>query len=302
MSEAAPASMIGPVKELAEKYRVEFQEGYELVRQRSAQLGDTLQQYLQQANEKVQAFEPQLKQEGNDLVLTLQNMEPVDGLLKAKFLGMFSWISVLQVAYFVSSVISATILYPLVGLVLHGFYAALLSFVLLPSLAYLEVQNSPVDSQARFKLLALALSQGLLNGFIYANRQLSSVEPLAFLSPLAIALAAQMMGNSSNQRLPILGVCIGSGSALQLVLGMIMGQLSIPYVMLALLYGGIAFCALQLYFKHHAHIDGSAHADHAFMLAYSLAAVCAQGLVLGLFGYAKNSSSPAAIDQPLVVL
>lgn len=300
MSEGAPpavSSVLDPMKELADKYRVEFQETYEGLRQRSVQLGDSLQQYLERANGKIQELEPQLKQEGSQLLHTLQDMGPIEPLFQSKFLGTFAWIGVLQFGYLLASSVSAVALHPLIGLVVDGFSASLLSFLLLPYLAYVQVQSSPTDDvQARFKLLGLALAQGLLNGFLLSNRQISSVEPLAFLNPLGIALAAQLVGNS-NQRLPVLGACAGSGLAVQLMVGLVLGQLSFPYMLLSLLYGGISFCALQLYFKHHANIDSSAHGNHLMMLGFFLAAVYAEVLVVGLFGYAKFS---AASEHPLV--
>lgn len=286
-----------PVKELADKYRVEFQETYEGLRQRSLQLGDSLQHYLEQANQKIHELEPQLKQEGNYLVDTLQNMAPIETTYQSKLLGTFAWTALLQFAYLVSSAVSAIALYPLIGLVLGGFSASLLSLVLLPYLAYLQVQLPNTDDvQARFKLLGLALVEGLLNGFLFSNRQISSVEPLAFLTPLAIALAAQLMGNKS-QRLPVLSACAGSGLVVQLMMGAVLGQLSAPYLLLTLLYGGIAFSSLQIYFKHHDTIDGSDHGNHLMMLAFFMAAVYAEVLVVGLFGFSKNSF---ASDKPLV--
>jgi len=304
MSAAAAPSALEPLKELAEKYRAEFQESYEGLRQRSVELGDTLQQYVHQAKDKLHAIEPELKQEGNELVQTLQNLEPIEGAqVDAKLLNTFAWVSVLQFGYLIASSVTAVALHPIVGLLINGFTASLLSLVLLPYLAFLHLRktaadNAPSDAQIRFQLLGLALVQGLLNGFVLANRQISSIEPFAFVTPLAIAVSAQLIGNN-NQRLSLLGACVGSGLAVQLVLGLVIGQLSVPYVLLALLYGGIAYCALQLYIKHQGAANHTNHTDHLFQLGFLAAAVYAEVLVVGLFGSAKPSSG-IVTDKPLV--
>ncbi|KAI1718302.1 interactor of ZYG-11 domain-containing protein [Ditylenchus destructor] len=302
MSEAS--SVMQPVKQLVEKYRSEFESVYDNVRQQSLEISNDVQQYAQKMTEKIHAAEPQLKParkrnrssspEHGWFNITL---EPVEYVQNLKLLEHYSWISVMQMAVFVSSTVSAYVLYPIVGLVLNGFSAFLLCFALLPYLAYLHLSKLPfnatldaqaMDKQARYQLLAFALVEGLLSGFVFASRRLESMEPLAFLSSLGIALAAQVLSGlpSGNQRAVLLGGCVGAGFTMQLTLGFVLGQLSAPYVFLSLLYAGLAYSALQLQIQQ----KQSSVNPHIAMLSYVVAALFAEAIVVGLFGGSNVSS------------
>ncbi|KAI1701455.1 interactor of ZYG-11 domain-containing protein [Ditylenchus destructor] len=303
MSEAS--SVVEPVKQLVGKYRSEFESVYDNVRQQSLELSNDLQQYAQQITEQLHAAEPQLKQQGKEIAQALQSMEPVEQVQNLKLLEQYSWIGVMQLAIFVSSTVSSYVLYPIVGLVLNGFSASVLCFALLPYLAYLHLSKLPLnatldaqsmDKQARYQLLAFALVEGLLSGFVFASRHLDSMEPLAFLTSLGIALAAQVLSGlpSGNQRAVLLGGCVGAGLTMQLTLGFVLGQISASYVLLSLLYAGLAYSALQLQIdQKQASVN-----PHIAMLAFVVAALFVEALVVGLFGVSHASTVvPLAIKE-----
>lgn len=165
--------------------------------------------------------------------------------------------------------VSGMILYPLVGMVFGSFWATLLAFIFLPVYAYSKIINKvePVASETgaapnpqasdrtkRFQLLTFAVAEGVLTGFLFSSHYLSSIEPFAFFSPLLVGIGAQFaipqQANASD-RLPTLGICVGSGLVAHFVVGLFTGQLAFPYLLLTLLHTAIALCSLQIYFKYH---------------------------------------------------
>jgi len=279
--------MIASMGGLAEQYGNEFAEGYEQSRRYSNELGDNLQQYLQQVNEKLQHTERQIKHQRKEWIQSLKNTDPVDGILCNKLFATLLWVAIMQFAYFVSSTIGSPVVNPLVALFIGGFWSFVLAYLALPSLTSWHLRNTTdSDVRARFKLLQLAVVEGLLIGFLFSNYRRMSIGPLAFLNSLVIGLAVQLLTGSS--RIILLSASIGGGLAVQLGLGMLLGKLSVLYVFLALLYSGIGYCYVQLYFKYQSSIGYSLQLDHLFMLACFVAALYAEGLTLTLFGSSKN--------------
>lgn len=62
------------VKELAEKYRSEFEEVYDKSFTYSSDLSKVVQEQLQHANENIQTIKTQAIAKGNEMVKTIQNM------------------------------------------------------------------------------------------------------------------------------------------------------------------------------------------------------------------------------------
>lgn len=165
--------------------------------------------------------------------------------------------------------VSEWVLYPFVGLIFGSLWAIILAYFLLPIYAYslinkeIEPANDAIstnesfaahaDCQKRFKLLLFAIVEGLLIGYLFSSHYLSSMQPLAFLSPLLLGVGAHFVFSQQIQasdRVSTLGVCIGTGFAAHLILGFLLGELSIPYLVLTLLYTAIAYSALQIYFQY----------------------------------------------------
>lgn len=89
--------------------------------------------------------------------------------------------------------------------------------------------------------------QGLLTGYIFSDTDLVGLPPIAALTPMAIGLIPHF-GSSviGEDHAKLVCLAIGGGFFLHLSLGAII-ELSLPYLLLAGLYGCIGFAILQLY-------------------------------------------------------
>ncbi|VDO52634.1 unnamed protein product [Brugia timori] len=94
---------------------------------------------------------------------------------------------------------------------------------------------------------ANSTSKGLLTGFIFSDKDLIGIPPIAALTPISIGLIPHF-GSSiiGKDHAKLLCLTIGGGFILHLSLGTII-DLSLPYLLLAGLYGFIGFAILQLY-------------------------------------------------------
>lgn len=89
--------------------------------------------------------------------------------------------------------------------------------------------------------------QGLLTGHIFSDKDLIGTPPIAALTPMSIGLIPHF-GSSiiGKDHAKLICLTIGGGFLLHLSLGAII-DLSLPYILLAGLYGFIGFTVLQLY-------------------------------------------------------
>ncbi|KAI6238909.1 hypothetical protein M3Y99_00648700 [Aphelenchoides fujianensis] len=314
---AASSSSVQPVVDLAQKYRSEFEQQYEGLRQRSVQLSERAKERLQQLQEQAKELQPLAQQKKDELAqivvdqvrsgsvgpvalplhslsLTTYSLQsPIEGVQAGRVLETFAWTAVLQLTYAAVATGTGIALAPLVGLVLDGLPAFALAYGLLPYLAYRHVQQPGADDTARFKLLAFAAVEGLLVGFLMADRYLTTFGPLSFLTPLAIGVGAQLTeGKLGPSRQAFLGATVGSGLGLHLVLGLLGGQLSFAYLLLALAYSAVGLVTLQLYLKYQL-ADQSAP-THLYQLGFFLGALGAQAVVYGLFGGSYEDQKAAA--------
>lgn len=108
----------------------------------------------------------------------------------------YAWTAVLQLTYSAVAAGTGLALAPLLGLALDGLPAFALAYGLLPYLAYRHVQQPGADDTARFKLLAFAAVEGLLVGFLLADRCLSTGGPLTFLTPLVCPPLSALLTHS----------------------------------------------------------------------------------------------------------
>lgn len=69
-----PVSMNSSVKELAEKYRTEFEETYKIFQHTSMELTDHLQNRIYDIFDKIQSIKPEIKQHRHQIIECIQKM------------------------------------------------------------------------------------------------------------------------------------------------------------------------------------------------------------------------------------
>ncbi|KAI6212788.1 hypothetical protein M3Y94_00070300 [Aphelenchoides besseyi] len=283
------SSSAEPVIQLAQKYRAEFEQTYDGLRQRSAQLSERAKQHLQQFQDQAKDLQPLAQQKKEELAKIVADMSPVEGLQTARLLDTYAWTAVLLFTYSLVSTLTTYLLAPFVGMVLDGLPSAVLAYALVPYVAYKHVQQQAGDDGTlRFKLLAFAAVEGLLIGNLFADRTLSTAGPLTFLTPLAIGIGAQLTeGKLGNSRQALLGATVGSGLALHLVFGLLSSQLSFAYFLLALAYSACGFVSLQIYLKYQ--LSDQNAPTHLYQFGVFCGVVAAQAVVLALFGGSHES-------------
>lgn len=95
-----------------------------------------------------------------------------------------------------------------------------------------------------------AISEGVLTGFILAERYLSTVQPLPFLMPFLVAIIGNLVADRiGNSRKALLCATLGTTTVVYLMLGTISGQISFSYVTLVVLYGLVGLASIQQFFK-----------------------------------------------------
>jgi len=270
--------------EIGQQYKTEFEDRFEGLRQRSVAL-------QQRAQETIESLQPVLEEHQQHRLQAVQDMSPREGYAKA-VAETFTWTSVLLFASYFISLISSLVLSPVVGVFVGGATAFLVIYAALPTFVYKNLDfTNESDAETRFQLLGFALVEGILVGFLFSDRYLATMQPLPFLTPLIIAVATTLAEPQiGSNRQALLGAAIGGGVVSHLLIGVILGQLSFPYLLLTLLYAATGFATLQYLLK-----DGEFNASIKYMtmLAYFVAAAYVQLVVFTVFGGAKED-----VQQP----
>ncbi|KAH7728262.1 Protein Y37D8A.5 [Aphelenchoides avenae] len=269
------------VSSLAQRYSAELQQSFEGLRQRSVAFNEGVQQKLQEAQQKLQTLQPEVEQKKAELQHALQDMEPLADAKSALVLETFAWTAVVQLGFRLSFAVGAYILAPGVNLALNHNGAAFIGYILLPYLAYLYLQLPVSDETHRFHLLSFAATEGVVIGFLLSRRYLASVQPSYAVTPLVIALSIHLLGPKlANNRPALYGAAIGGGATVNLLIGLVAGQLSTPYFLLTLMHAAIGFVVLQTFYK----FGTSSAQGHMYTYAYFMLTLFAQGLVFWLLG------------------
>uniref|UniRef100_A0A1I7YJ82 Restin n=1 Tax=Steinernema glaseri TaxID=37863 RepID=A0A1I7YJ82_9BILA len=127
-----------PVLELAAKYRSEFEETINGLRQRSLTIGQAVQEKVTTSQQQFESVQPQINAKKEELLQTLQNMEPVAKLQHKSVMETFAWAGVLNTGSFVGGILGSVFLSSLIGLFFDTFPALLLAYVFLPVMVFAQ--------------------------------------------------------------------------------------------------------------------------------------------------------------------
>ncbi|CAD5231473.1 unnamed protein product [Bursaphelenchus xylophilus] len=270
-----------PIVQLGGKYKEELSATFEGLRQRSSVSVAAAQEQLQLLQQQAE----QLKQSSPEaLVGTLQDLSPVE-VPTPKLLDTFGWLTVMEVTKTVVSVLTSYLLAPFIGLFFESLTAIVLAYGVVPALLYRQLTATESDTEHRFYLLSAAAAEGLLVGFIINNRYLAASQPIAAVTPLFIALVAQLGEGKFPSRQAFLGATLGSGVLAHLALSILFGSLSFPGFLLSALYAGVGFASIQLLLK-----DSQAP-SYKYQFIYFIGAILSQGIVFGIFGGAPPAQN-----------
>ncbi|CAD5225249.1 unnamed protein product [Bursaphelenchus okinawaensis] len=261
-----------PIVQLSGKYKEELTTTFDGLRQRStASIAAAQEQLKQQAEQLKQSSE-----KATALAGSLQDLSTVE-IPTAKVLETFGWLTVTETAKFVFSFLASYMLSPLLAMCFDGFSAGLLAYIIVPAFLYRQLSGTEGEPDHHFYLLAGAAGEGLLLGYIVSERYLPAPQPLAFLTPMLIAVVTQLGADKFPSRAAWLGATLGAGVGAHIFLGLITG-FSFAGFVLSLLYAALGFATLQLLIK------DTASPAWKYQLMYTVGAILAHGLVFGIFG------------------
>ncbi|CAJ0961462.1 unnamed protein product, partial [Mesorhabditis belari] len=233
------------VTSLAHKYRAEFEQTLDGLRQRALKLQEQAPELISQTQANIEPYK-------KDFVDTVQALgEVVTPPLT--ILQTLSWSAVLVLASTIASYASAYVFAPILSLAIGGFGALGLALAAVPMYTAWTIQEDlaakATDMVIRFHLLAAALVEGLLVGLLLQNSYLSGAplaDVLLAITAVAYPFAADKVGHNRQM---LLGASVGTSVGVTLLLGLLSGYFTLPYLVLTLLYGAITAVTLQYIYK-----------------------------------------------------
>uniref|UniRef100_A0A915CIH3 Uncharacterized protein n=1 Tax=Parascaris univalens TaxID=6257 RepID=A0A915CIH3_PARUN len=282
------------IKQLLEQYKLELDAEVSRAKQWSVTFQDDINKKVQFYQQHLNNLQPLIETKKGEMMNLLLDQSPTEQLDIAKLMATFIWTGVLLLTTTIGGVLGGTILKSILSLFVSGFYAFLAAYMLLPAMAWYYLQQpADNDRSRRHALLAFSLLEGLATGFVLSERALTGPPPLAAITPLVIGFGAQMGASFiAIDRKKLLGVTLGGGLLIHLSLGVIVG-VSLPYLLLSLLYTAIGFVAIQHYIKH---VKKETAFTHEYQLSFVLAVLMSQALIYFIFGGDPNEMAARSAD------
>ncbi|GMT03340.1 hypothetical protein PENTCL1PPCAC_25514, partial [Pristionchus entomophagus] len=271
-----PARATDPVA-LGNQYKGEFTAYAEGLRLRSSQVQELVQQQLASTASLAES----LKSTIQDVVQDKSDVQTPGSAV----LPTFAWTTVLTLGASIGFWAGANVLGGLVHLFFGGLFISLAALVALPISAFYAIKAKQgvagSDADLRMFLLAYAAGSGVLLGAGFHSTYFYS-EPLAFLTPLTVSLVFAYGAPALGATRPsLMGASVGGALALTTVAGILTGALSVSYLLLSVLYAGIAALTLQAIFKF---VKNDSESTHLYMLGYVVAYFYVKALTFFVMG------------------
>ncbi|CAB3401970.1 unnamed protein product [Caenorhabditis bovis] len=254
--------------EAMRRYQKETQEIYERVRNAAHELKNPQQEAAAAITQKVNRL--------SDTLTDTRDAAVPANVLAATYVGS----SVALAVFTLASLTGTYLLAPILGLLLPSFGAGLLAAAVIPAYAIYS------NMERRADLLVLAGIQGILAGHAVAYSYLSST-PLAVLSPIVAAFVVPYVARQGRVR--TLGGVLGASMGAHVLVGLVAGSLSMPYMTLAALYTGALAVPIQL-----STVEQSNASEMMYSTTVVALTVAAKLSMFAVFGASTNQSSSAS--------
>ncbi|KAK6103033.1 Interactor of ZYG-11 family protein [Brugia pahangi] len=277
------------VIELAGQYKSEFENGFNKLVKHAATFANSTSKA--RTYEQFNVFHRELLKRRDEMIVKIQDTQStLSDFDTATLMRAFSWMAVMLLGLNFGAFLGGILFTPLLEFFLSGTDAALLAYFIVPLSAYyflhlpleMKSMNNDDDLFRRHMLFLFATFEGLLTGFIFSDKDLIGIPPIAALTPISIGLIPHF-GSSiiGKDHAKLLCLTIGGGFILHLSLGTII-DLSLPYLLLVGLYGFIGFAILQLYVNN---AGKDIAITHMYQFLFVYAVIFSQALIYAIFAF-----------------
>ncbi|VDK80643.1 unnamed protein product [Litomosoides sigmodontis] len=274
------------LKKLLQQYKTEILDDYTLLCIQARLIRIEIDNQIKHYHQRLKKLQPQMHGKKSQLLSVITNVTPVRYDAE-KIMHTYMWTALLLLIHAIFSTLSAYLFSVLIRQIISGFIAAISAYVILPLITYHYINKLSMSKYAwndmilRHGLLAFAIIEGLLTGYILSNRTLQSLPPLAALTPCFIGIIAPVLqSTATNERSSLLLVAVAGSFSSHLLIGMFAG-LVFPYLLLVIFYTTIAFVTLQLLI---ANIDENVTFTHIYQFAIFYFSLLVESIVYKLFG------------------
>ncbi|KAK6733535.1 hypothetical protein RB195_017345 [Necator americanus] len=252
---------VAPVCEL---YQRELDEAVATLRRR----GLISDQNSRSTRSRIRSSRRQAEERSQSFIETMQETSHIRTPHKA-VIEVLTWGAVLTFLSHIGSSFGSHVASPFLQTIFDKSGAAIFAYIILPILTKMTIRRHKRrgidDSTIRFMLLMSSLMQGVVSGYVIDSTYLSG-EPLAFVTPLAIALAyAGEVKSVYTSRLSLLTACMATSLFANLAIGQLMDAVTKTYEIMAIIYSAAGMATMQLVFKN-VKKSGTGHYEQFFLL------------------------------------
>uniref|UniRef100_A0A0M3I8E8 Polysacc_synt_C domain-containing protein n=1 Tax=Ascaris lumbricoides TaxID=6252 RepID=A0A0M3I8E8_ASCLU len=202
--------------------------------------------------ELVDQFKHETKEKVEDIITAVQDQAPIPDLLNFhKFFVCFFWIAIMIIGFFCGEIIGSQLIEDILSLICDRSSAIALNYFLIPLFVYIKLGTLPeYDRRARFTLLAAAILQGILTGFLLMNRLNVLLTPLQLANILYIAIVSRIIGHKlNNDRQAYYGIINGIAFAIFISSALIFGTMTKTFLANAIYAVISSHIVIQVYMR-----------------------------------------------------